>query len=189
MNTDMTHVTDAAATKFSVMQRVLHWIVAVCVLALLPIGFWMADRGEAGLWDNLTGNLYASHKTVGFIVLWLVIWRIILRARRAAPSYPSSVPAMIQILAKKTQRWMYILLLAMPLTGWAGVTAFPALNIFAGLHLPAMPFIPQDQALAKQIFEVHGWLAIALCVLVALHVAGALKHKLIDRDGVFEHMT
>lgn len=159
------------------------------VLVLLPIGFWMVDRGQANLWDGLTSGLYTSHKVLGFTVLWLVVWRLVLRAWGTAPAYPPSVPAGIQALAKATQWVLYGLLLAIPLLGWAGVTAFGALNIIGGLSLPAMPGIGADKALAKDIFAVHGWLAVAMCVLLFLHIAGALKHRLIDRDGVFDHMS
>jgi len=84
---------------------------------------------------------------------------------------------------------MYLLLLVVPLLGWAGVSAFPALITIAGYHLPAMPGIPKDQALAKQIFEIHGTLAMALLILVVGHVAAALKHLFINRDNVFQRMT
>lgn len=174
---------------FSVTQRWLHWTVALLVLILLPVGFWMVDRAEADIWDGLTGTLYASHKAFGFLVLWLVAWRLILRATNTAPEYPASVSEPVRKLAKTTQWLMYALLVVIPLLGWAGVTAFGALNIFWGLSLPAMPGIPADKELAKEIFAIHGWLAVALCVLLFLHIAGALKHRLVDRDGVFDHMS
>lgn len=177
------------ADRFSATQRWLHWIVAMMVLVLLPVGFWMVDRAEANIWDDLTGNLYASHKAFGFLVLWLVAWRLILRAVNTSPGYPASVSVPVRRLAKTTQWLVYALLLAIPLLGWAGVTAFGALNIFWGLSLPAMPGVPADQVLAKEIFAIHGWLGVALCVLLFLHIAGALKHRLIDHDGVFDHMS
>ena len=175
--------------RFSVTQRWLHWIVALLVLILLPVGFWMVDRAEADIWDGLTGTLYASHKAFGFLVLWLVAWRLILRVKNTAPDYPVSVSEPVRKLAKTTQWLVYALLVVIPLLGWAGVTAFGALNIFLGLSLPAMPGIPADKVLAKEIFAIHGWLAVALCVLLFLHIAGALKHRLVDRDGVFDHMS
>ncbi|MCD8504604.1 MAG: cytochrome b [Burkholderiaceae bacterium] len=174
---------------FSVTQRWLHWIAAMLVLTLLPVGFWMVDRAEANIWDGLTGTLYASHKAFGFLVLWLVAWRLILRAINTAPEYPASVSRPIRKLAKITQWLIYALLLVIPLLGWAGVTAFGALNIFLGLSLPAMPGISPDKEFAKELFAIHGWLAVALCALLFLHIAGALKHRLIDRDGVFDHMS
>lgn len=174
---------------FSKTQRWLHWIVAMLVLVLLPVGFWMVDRGQANVWDGLTSGLYTTHKALGFLVLWLVAWRLVLRAMGTAPGYPGSVPAGIQKLAKVTQWVVYALLLSIPLLGWAGVTAFGALSIAGGISLPAMPGVPADKGLAKDIFAIHGWLAVALCVLLVLHIAGALKHRLIDRDGVFDHMS
>lgn len=182
-------MTVTATPQFTRTQRWLHWIVAMLVLILLPIGFWMVDRGQANIWDGLTSGLYTTHKTFGFLVLWLVGWRLVLRATGTAPDYPSSVPTSVARLAKTTQWIIYSLLLIIALLGWAGVTAFGALNIVGGLSLPAMPGIAADKALAKDIFAVHGWLAVALCVLLTLHIAGALKHRLIDRDGVFDHMS
>ena len=170
-------------------QRVLHWLVAVLVLTLLPMGFLMVDSGESEFWSTVGDLLYATHKSLGFIVIWLVVWRIALRMNRPAATYPSSMPLAMQILIRITHRWLYILLLATALLGWAGVTAYPALTLTAGLSIPPMPFVPQDEELSKQLFEIHGSLAIILSVLVALHIAGALKHKLMDRDGVFERMT
>jgi cytochrome b561 len=178
-----------ANARFSDTQRWLHWIVALMILILLPVGFWMVDRAQANIWDDLTGTLYSAHKTMGFTVLWLVTWRLVLRAMGTTPPYPATMPRLIRYFAKTTQWLMYGLLVAIPLLGWAGVTAFGALNILWGFSLPAMPGIAADKTFAKDLFAIHGWLAIALCVLLFLHIAGALKHRLIDRDGVFDQMA
>jgi cytochrome b561 len=174
---------------FSETQRWLHWTVAALVFLMLPIGFWMASRGAAGIWDSLTGAMYAWHKAIGFLVLWLVLWRLALRAIRPAPSYPSSVALSVQRLAKTVQWLMYLLLLTIALTGWAGVSAFPALSTVFGLDLPSMPGVSPDRELSKQIFTIHYWAALGFCFLLALHLIGALKHRFIDRDGVFDHIS
>jgi len=83
---------------------------------------------------------------------------------------------------------LYVLLFAVPLLGWAGVTAYPALITVAGYHLPAMPGITPNEALAKQLFALHGTLAFVLGALVIGHIAAALKHLMFNRDGVFERM-
>jgi cytochrome b561 len=75
-----------------------------------------------------------------------------------------------------------------PLLGWAGVTAYPALITIGGYNLPAMPFVPVSEDLAKQLFNIHGWLALALGAVIIAHIAGSLKHLFIDRDGVFQRM-
>jgi cytochrome b561 len=174
--------------RYPLVWRVLHWLIALMVLTLLVVGFWMVSRSEADLWDALTGNLYASHKAIGFSVLWLMVLRLVIRITRRPPEYPESVSSGIKKLAASTHHLMYLLLFAIPLLGWAGVTAYPALIVAGGVYLPAMPGIPEDQALAKQLFSIHGTLAIVLCVLIAIHIAGALKHLLINKDGVFERM-
>jgi cytochrome b561 len=178
-----------ATAKYPLIWRLLHWVIAIMVLAMLPIGFWMADRGEAGLWGALTGTLYASHKTVGFLVLWLMVVRLVFRLTITPPSYPPQMPAFIRRLAHSTHHLMYVLLFAIALLGWAGVTAFPALSIAGGWSLPSMPFIPESRTLSKLLFTIHGWLAIVLSILVVVHIAGALKHKFIDKDGVFDRMS
>jgi len=178
-----------ATAKYPLIWRLLHWVIAIMVLAMLPIGFWMADRGEAGLWGALTGTLYASHKTVGFLVLWLMVVRLVFRLTITPPSYPPQMPAFIRRLAHSTHHLMYVLLFAIALLGWAGVTAFPALSIAGGWSLPGMPFIPESRTLSKLLFTIHGWLAIVLSILVVVHIAGALKHKFIDKDGVFDRMS
>jgi cytochrome b561 len=91
-------------------------------------------------------------------------------------------------LAAAAHGSLYLLLLVVPLLGWAGVTAYPALITIGGYNLPAMPGIPKDQALAKQLFEIHGNLALALAALALAHIGAALHHLLIKKDGVFQRM-
>ncbi len=177
------------ATKYPLLWRYLHWLIAILVFVMLPIGFWMVSRAEANLWNALTNVLYSVHKSIGFLIIWLMLARLVFKLTVSAPSYPPQMPAMIRKLAHSTHYLMYVLLFAIPFLGWAGVTAFPALNIVWGLSLPGLPLIPESKTLAKLLFTIHGWLAIALCVLIAVHIAGALKHKFIDKDGVFDRMS
>ena len=177
------------ATKYPLLWRYLHWLIAALVFVMLPIGFWMMRRGDANIWDTLTNVLYSTHKSIGFLIIWLMLARLIFKLTVSAPSYPPQMPALIRKFAHGTHYLMYLLLFAIPLIGWAGVTAYPALNIAWGISLPALPLIPESESLAKYLFNIHGWLAIAFCFLIAAHIAGALKHKYIDKDGVFDRMS
>ncbi len=168
--------------------RILHWLMAALVLTLIPVGLWMAQRAEANVFDNLTNTMYSLHKTIGFTVLLLMVLRIALKVRLGSPAYPQSMPRKLSIAAKSLHHLLYVLLVLVPLLGWAGVTAFPALIIVGGYDLPAFPFVPQDQALATRLFQVHGALAITLAVLIAGHILAALRHLLIAKDGIFQRM-
>lgn len=174
--------------KYPAGWRVLHWIMALMVLTLIPVGLWMASRAEADLWGALTNTLYSAHKTIGFSVLLLMILRIIVKIRVKTPPYPENMPRALQMAARSVHNLMYVLLVITPLFGWAGVTAYPALTIVGDFRLPAMPFITQDEELASRLFYIHGWLAITLGVLIAGHIAAALRH-LLRKDGIFQRMV
>ena len=173
--------------KYPAGWRALHWIMALMILVLIPVGLWMAARAEANLWGELTDTVYAWHKAIGFTVLLLMVVRIAVKTKSKTPPYPDSLPKNLQIAAKSLHHLMYVLLFITPLTGWAGVTAYPALITLGGYDLPAMPFVPQDGDLAASLFEIHGALAITLSVLIIGHIAAAMRHML-KKDGVFRRM-
>ena len=173
---------------YSTAARLLHWLTAVCIIALIALGVWMTERSAANLWDSLTNTLYAWHKLIGVLVLLLTVIRFMVKLRSPRPPYPDSVAPLTIKLAAAAHGSLYLLLLVVPLLGWAGVTAYPALITVGGYDLPAMPGIPKDQALAKQLFEIHGTLALALAALALAHVGAALHHLLIKKDGVFQRM-
>jgi len=175
-------------TPYRPTQRLLHWLVALCLVVLFVLGLWMTARATANLWDDQTNLLYGLHKALGFTVLLLMLLRIFLKLRTAAPAYPASLTPIHVLVAKIMHGLLYALLFAVPLLGWAGVTAYPALITVAGYHLPAMPWVTQNPALAKQLFALHGTLAFVLAALVIGHIAAALVHLFFKRDGVFERM-
>jgi cytochrome b561 len=161
------------------------------VLALLvqvPIGLWMARRGAAGIFDDLTNTLYSWHKLIGFTLLWIILLRAFIAARGAWPPYPASLPAVQQMAAHGLHRLIYVLLIFIPLSGWAGVTAFPALITLGGYNLPAMPFVPQNADLAGTIFMVHKYAAYLLLFLLVGHIGAALMHLVVFKDGIFQRM-
>lgn len=175
------------AQKYPAAWRALHWLMALMVFGLIPVGLWMTARGEAGIWDGLTNALYSWHKAIGFLVLLLMVVRLGMKVFMRAPPYPSSLSPSLQKAAKSLHHLMYVLLFAVPLLGWAGVTAFPALITVGGYHLPAMPSVPIDRALSGVLFQLHGFAAMALALLLIGHVGAALRH-LFRADGIFKRM-
>lgn len=173
--------------KYPLLWRILHWVMALMIAALIPIGIWMAERAEANIFDTLTNTLYAWHKAIGFSVLLLMVLRVAVKVRLKSPDYPDSISPQLKAMAKGLHHLMYVLLILTPLFGWAGVTAFPALITLGGYDLPAMPGVPQDSALATTLFEIHGALAFTLIVLVIGHIGAAIRHML-RKDGLVRRM-
>lgn len=174
--------------KYPASWRALHWMMALMVLTLIPVGLWMTERAEADVWGDLTDTLFSWHKAIGFSVLLLMVLRIVMKVRFGTPPYPAEMPRKLQMAASGLHHLMYLLLVLTPLFGWAGVTAYPALVTVGGYHLPAMPFVPESEDLAASLFYVHGTLAITLGVLIAGHIAAALRH-MFRRDGIVRRMV
>lgn len=173
---------EGAPPAYGPTARAFHWIVTAGVLILIPLGITMTARLEAKLDGPLTDAMYSTHKTLGFTVLLLMIARLVWRFAKGAPAdLPSH--SLVQRLASHTVHWLlYALLVLVPLGGWIGVSYYGALDVFGLVSLPRIT--PVDQDVASLVLTVHkigGWLVLAL---VALHVAAALFHHLILRDGV-----
>lgn len=183
---DGSGATAAVPTRYSPAARRLHWAVAAFVLCLIPLGLYMVARGEATNFDAVTGSLYSLHKLLGFIVLWLIVLRVLVRVRRGAPPPVATLTPFERAASHAVHAGLYLLLLIVPLLGWAGISAYPALNVFGLFDLPAI--LPPDEALAKRILGLHGLLAQLLGLLAALHIAAALRHRFIKRDGVMRRM-
>lgn len=169
--------------SFSPLQRVLHWLMAIMVLAMLFIGVAMVSTLKL---SYLT--LIAIHKPLGAAILVLALLRLGIRLRRGAPPLPSDLPSTQTIAAKLSHVVLYALLVAMPLIGWAMLSAggYPIL-LFGSFHLPAI--IPHDDRLYSALRTAHILLAYTFFATILLHVAAALFHALIRRDGVFRAMA
>ena len=174
--------------RYAFGWRILHWAVAALVLATIPIGLTMASRAEANIFDAVTNTFYAMHKAIGFTVLSLMVLRILMKVRIGTPAYPAAMSRRLAIIAKSVHHLIYVLLVVTPLLGWAGVTAYPALIIAGGISLPPLPFVPQSEELAARLFAVHGFLALTLGALVIGHIGAALRHLVIEKDGIFQRM-
>ena len=168
--------------------RILHWVIALCVMSLIPIGLLIEARTEANLWDEFTNLLYSIHKSLGFSVLLLMLLRVGFKVYYKTPEYPSSLARNQLLLAKSLHHLFYGLLFLVPLLGWAGITAFPALEIVPGVRLPAMPGVPVNESLATRLFSLHGTFAIILAILLLGHIGAALHHLFIRKDGIFQRM-
>lgn len=171
---------------YSGSQKLLHWVIALIVLTLIPVGLYMVRRGAATNFDATTNELYTAHKTFGFIVLLLIVIRIVLRVTRGAPAPEPTLTRMQVIASEAVHGFLYILLFAVPLLGWLGVSAYDARGIMGGYQLPAL--LAKDGALGEMILKYHGYAAILMGALIAMHIGAALFHRLILKDGVLRRM-
>ena len=170
-------------TRFSPAQRLLHWTMAVLILAMLFIGIGMvstvSQRHEI---------LISIHRPLGVGILLLAITRLMVRLRRGAPALPSDLPVWQAAAAKASHVLLYAMMLTMPLIGWAMLSAggYPVV-LWGPMRLPSIA--PHDAGLYTVLRRAHTWLALLLFATILLHLSAALFHALARRDGVFSSMA
>jgi cytochrome b561 len=171
--------------RWNALAIALHWLAGALILFLLAEGWTMA---HAGFNAATTFDLYQLHKSFGFVVLALTAPRL---GGRAAFTAPAAAPSALweQRLAAFVQASLYVLTLAAIFAGWLVVSTSPLPIPTKLFNLFVIPNIAgPDGALFTRATLAHALLAYAIAGLVALHVAGALKHQWIDRDDVFARM-
>jgi len=167
--------------------RVFHWLTVALLAVQVPVGLYMTYRGKTlNVWDATTNALYSGHKLVGVIVLVVVLGRLAYRLLRGAPADEPTIAPWQRVVSHLNHWGLYLLLVAVPLAGYVGISRFPALDVFGLFSLPGI--VAPDKAAAETAFGVHRLLAMALVALIALHVAAALFHHLVRRDNVLARM-
>lgn len=175
------------ARSYSGVARALHWVTALAVFAMIPVGVVMSYRGNVlNLWDGLTNALYSGHKLMGFLILWLTAGRLIYRLLHGAPPDEPTLRWWERAASHLVHWLLYGLLLVVPMLGWIGVSLYPALGIFDLFNLPALT--SPDEATAQRVLGIHGKLALLLGALAVMHIGAALFHHLIRKDGVLRRM-
>jgi cytochrome b561 len=170
-------------TRFTVPQRILHWLMAICILAMLFIGVGMVSTIMP---KYLT--LVSIHKPLGIAVLVLALIRLVVRLVYGAPPLPADLPEPMKLAARLSHYALYAFMIGMPLIGWAmlSAAAYPVV-LYGSVHLPAI--LPRSDSLHTLLWTAHFYLAFAFFALILLHLAAGLFHALVRRDGVFEAMA
>jgi len=172
---------------YSPTARRFHWWVVALLGAQVPLGLFMAYRGNTlNVWDALTNNLYSSHKLLGVILFLIVLARLAYRLFHGAPRDEPTIEWWQKAASHMTHWSLYGLLIVIPLLGWLGVSRYPALGIFGVFDLPGL--VAPNQDAAGALFFWHKWLAILMVLLIGAHVGGALFHYFIRKDGVLMRM-
>lgn len=173
----------SAAPRYSVTAIALHWLMAALIFTSLGLGFYMADFPLS----PSRVRLFNWHKWLGITILMLAAARLVWRLLHPAPPLPEAQPRWQQRASHIAHWTFYVLFLAVPLMGWAYSSAAGFPLVYLGLF-PLPDWVPRDKALAEALESAHAWLSYGLAAVVALHIAAALKHAIVDRDGVLGRM-
>lgn len=194
-----------ATTRYTKTAIVLHWLIALGIFAMFALGWYMSELPKEApkqmAFDLFDLGIYTwqlseeasprtfyfnLHKSIGVTLLALIIIRVLWRLTHRAPALLSSYKAWEKKLATGTHHLLYVLMVAMPLSG-----LIMAVNSKYGVKWFGLDFIGGlDNSSMRDLFkEVHEVIGALLLIVVILHIAGALKHKFIDKDDTIKRMT
>jgi cytochrome b561 len=192
-------------TRYTKTAIVLHWLIALGVLFMLALGWFMTDLPREGAksnaYDLFNLGIYTwqlaeevsprtfyfnLHKSIGVTLLALIAFRVFWRLTHQPPALLSSLKAWEKKLADSAHKILYVLMIAMPVSGllmalyskygvkWFGIKILPGLD---------------DKAIREVFLAMHEWIGVAFALLIALHIVGALKHKFINKDETLKRMS
>lgn len=186
----------SSARRYTTVAIFLHWAIAAAILFQLVGGKWMVSAGAAATGSVFT--VFQIHKTVGLTILALTLVRVIWRLANPAPALPEGMSRFERFAASITHLGFYALLIAVPLSGWAmasvsptGVpTFFLLLESLPFAHLPLLGDAGLTERHTAEAFlkSMHYYLALAMGLLIVLHIAAALKHQFIAKDNLIARM-
>lgn len=172
-----------ASTHYTRTAKSLHWLMALMIFGLLGLGFYMSDLPLSP--QKL--KLYSWHKWAGVTVFLLTLVRLAWRATHQPPLMPWQMSKLQQIAAHVGHVGLYLLMLAVPLSGWLMSSAKGFQTVWFGV-LPIPDLLPKNKELGDLLLSIHQGLNLLLVVLLLTHIAAALKHHFIDRDDVLIRM-
>ena len=176
-----------AVERYAASSRVLHWVTALLVVAvIIPLGLWIVYFEPKD--EPLKMRLSNIHESCGVIVFVLTLVRIWNRRRHPPPPLPAGTPQVVRVAARVSHLSLYALLVIMPVLGFLATNAwgFP-LKVFDVLPMPVP--LGKDEDLAKVLSFLHWCGAIALISLLAAHLSGVVYHTFIRRDGLLRRMV
>lgn len=174
------------------LARALHWAIAAIIVFMLAVGFYMAEI-VTDVYEQFA--LVQIHKSWGFTAFALALIRVLWRLANPAPPMPDHMPSWERTAAHLGHLALYVLMFAMPLSGWLMASAselqelYGIRNMVFGLFELPDPFQPGDKGLEDLFGAIHFWCALALTAVLAVHAGAALKHHFVDRDNVLRRMV
>lgn len=161
----------------------LHWLIAFLIIAAFPLGMVTSDMALS----PLKLKLVSYHKWLGVSIFLLAVARLAWRAGHTPPPLPTALPLWQRRAAHGLHRLLYLLLFAIPLSGWLMSSAKGFQTVYLGV-LPLPDLIGKDKVLGDALRDAHETLNVILLALVIVHVGAALKHHFVARDGILARM-
>jgi cytochrome b561 len=168
----------SAADRYTVELRALHWLMAALLVFNLTAGLMDVPKGMGG---------YPLHKSIGVTVLLLLAARVMVRLSRPTPALPEVMPKWEKMLAKGGVVGFYLLMLAVPLSGYLMSNSAGREVLLFGIPMPVL--VEKNKELNHLMHEVHEIAANALMVFIGLHVLAVVKHLLLDRTNLLKRMV
>ena len=177
-----------ASSRYSRIAIWLHWMIAILIIGQLAGGKIMHLMDPS----SLKFELYQYHKSFGIMILLLSCLRLFWRLGHKPPALPTTMKPWEQRVANLSHKAFYVLVIGIPLSGWAMVSASTfglKTKLFKLIPWPHIPGVPQSESLETQLKQAHEVLAIFVFALLLLHIGAALKHHFKDRDDVLTRMV
>ena len=171
------------STRYTRTAIALHWLMALLIIATFPLGLYMSDLALS----PIKLKLYSYHKWIGIVILILLLARVLWRLTHRPPLFEVAMPRWQVFSAHAVHLMLYILLLVVPLSGWLMSSALGFQTVLFGV-LPLPDLIGPDKALGAVLKSVHEILNYSLLGVVIVHVAAALQHHFIHRNGTLRRM-
>lgn len=170
---------NAVVQRYNAGARAIHWVGAAMIIALVFVGWCMSELPKD---DPDRGFIYGLHKSVGLLTLMLLAARLVWLRLHPAPELPKALTEKEMRLTKAIKSALYVLMFLVPVSGCVmSQAAGHPVGFFGLFELPTL--IGENKDLAGFAHEMHELTAWGMLALVALHVAGAIKHRLLDRNG------
>jgi cytochrome b561 len=169
--------------RYNMTAQRLHWLMAVLIIGAWVLGYYLADLPRGPERSSLIG----WHKAIGSTVLLVVAFRLAWRSFNPPPPLSESMPLLLRKITGYTFIVSYLLMILVPLAGWAESNAFGYPVKLAGV-LPLPTLLEKNESLGETFKDLHVTLAWAFGILIAAHSAAALKHHFVDRDDTLARM-
>lgn len=169
--------------RYGSVSQFFHWTIFFLMALMIICGFVMEDLPKS--WQAM---VYLCHKSTGLLILGLVVARLLWRWANKTPTLPNAMPGILKAGARIIHALLYLVLFALPLSGWIMSTAAGRIPTFYGLITIPFPGIEPNKQLAENALDAHEILVFIFLSLLVLHVLAALKHHFIDHDDILRRM-